>query len=217
MSVNIEGSLWKDPTSGVIKRGSTWIARGVLKETILTYYILIDPETNEEIGTAEQKDRYKLFPSLGSEHNIFNPVNIPNDGLFWLLLFFLGKKNPRIVERILVSLFNSAGDALDALCRAGSANRISAWASARLTSLFFERFGLITQTQAHDFSSGINIITGAEVAEEFTALVPWKALSPDMDFPSTVILGSKHRRVEVRQAAKRTKISKSGEIILEES
>jgi len=145
-----------------------------------------------------EKDEQALLrrqPSLFATHNVWNFTQVPDMAMFWLILFKLSKDNPKMVERIILKLFDAFGDALDAFCRAGSSNRISAWGSARLLSLFMERFGLISQLQASDFNMGLALITGAEVAEELTALVPWKSISPDIDFPQTVVLGNKFKAV----------------------
>jgi len=136
----------------------------------------------------------RRFPSTFATHNVWNFTQVPDMAMFWLILFKLSKDNPKMVERIILKLFDAFGDGLDAFCRAGSSNRISAWGSARLLSLFAERFGLISQMQSADFNMGLALITGAEVAEELTSLVPWKSISPDIDFPQTVVLGSKIKR-----------------------
>lgn len=174
----------------------------------------------EKARLAGAEGAARLNPSVLSEPSIFNLSNVQNDFLFWLLLLKLSKNDPKSVERILIHLFDSAGEALDAFCRAGSSNRISAWGSARLLSLYMERFGLITQPQAIDFINGLNVLTGLEVAEELSTLIPWKAFTPDIDFPQTVVLGSKTRQIRVVREGrpkKTTKITKKGELIVEES
>ncbi|MCK5609291.1 hypothetical protein KAR91_45885 [Candidatus Pacearchaeota archaeon] len=140
--------------------------------------------------------------AISPDHNIFNISNVPQDAMFWITLLALGRKNPKAVENILVTLFKSFGKAMDGFVRAGAANRISAWGSSKLLSLFMERFGLITQVQSAGFAVGLNLLTGMEVAEEFTSLIPWKALKKEDDFPTTLVLGSSYEGVPLLTEAK---------------
>jgi len=142
-----------------------------------------------QVERLEGKTKFDELQGTSGTHSVFDIANVSQDALFWLLLIKLGQKDPKAVERILISLFNSIGSGLNAFCRAGSSNRISAWGSAKLMSLVMERWGWITQEQAAGYAMGLNIITGAEVAEEFTAMLPWRSLKPDIDFPTTVVLG----------------------------
>lgn len=168
------------------------------REQLIEAQERIARERGTEIQPTE-KALIRRFPSTFSTHNVWNISQVPDMAMFWLILLKLSKDNPKMVERIILKLFDAFGDSLDAFCRAGSSNRISAWGSARLLSLFAERFGLISQMQASDFNMGLALITGAEVAEELTSLVPWKSISPDIDFPQTVVLGSKFKTIRTEK------------------
>ena len=144
--------------------------------------------TDAQIRTEE--DWLKLHPdAIKPSHSMFDLENVPQDMLFWLTMLMLGKKDPRSVERILVTMYQSAGKAMEAYCRAGVANRITAWGSGRLLSLYMERLGLITQPQAFAFSDGLSVMAGASIAESLTGIVlPWSFSSEDTQFPDQVTL-----------------------------
>jgi len=134
-------------------------------------------------------------------HSFFNMYNLNENMLMWLLLIRMAKtpEGMKHVRDIMLEVVKGTFDAMDSYCRAGSANRISAWGSGRLMSLILERFGMLTQGQAADFLITFNLITGAEIAEEFTAILPWKALSSEIDFPTHIHFGSKTRTVTVER------------------
>jgi hypothetical protein len=132
----------------------------------------------------------QLHPELAkSTHNIFDLDNVTENTLFWLTLLLLGQKDPKAVRDVLVTMFTGISKPLEAYCRAGVANRITAWGSGRLLSLYMERLGMLTQPQATSFSDGLTILSGASIAEAFTSIViPWKFTSEDTQFPDQVTL-----------------------------
>ena len=144
--------------------------------------------TDAQIKTEEEWLR--LHPdAIKPSHSMFDLENVSQDALFWLTMIVLGKKDPRSVERILTTMYQSAGKAMEAYCRAGVANRITAWGSGRLLSLYMERLGLITQPQAFSFSDGLSVMAGASIAESLTGIVlPWSFSSEDTQFPDQVTL-----------------------------
>ncbi len=149
------------------------------------------PVTQELTQGQEQeiKDQKRLTGYINTP-NIFSVENVPQDLMFWALMILMMKHDPKSVERILVTLFNNMGNALNNYCRAGSANAIAAYGSGRLLSLFMERFGLITQGQALSFSVSLMAIQGIETAQDIIQLItPWNVLKKDIDFPTTVVLG----------------------------
>ena len=147
-------------------------------------------EGNPDI--AQHLDNWhQLHPeTVKPTHNIFDVQNLDEGQLFWLTLLLLGKNNPKSVEKILVTLFESMGKALSHYCSSAAANRITAWGSGRLLSLYMERFGLLTQPQTVAFSDGLTILAGASVAEGFVGLVlPWK-FDKDTQYPDTITYGA---------------------------
>lgn len=193
-----------DPAGYAAKKKAEREERELLKEEAA----LASPTKD----TIMERQEDPFFPT----HSVFSMGNINENALMWLLMLKLSKtpQGMRIVEKFLTKLVDAMADGLDAYCRAGSANRISAWGSGRLLSLFMERFGFITQSQAGGFDIGLTLLTGAEIVEEFTTIIPWKAISPDVDFPSTVVLGSKSRTLRVERKPRVT--SKDHELTLEE-
>ena len=133
---------------------------------------------------------YQLHPdAVKPSHSMFDLENVSQDVLFWLTMLMLGKKDPKAVEHILVTMFSGVSKALEAYCKAGVANRITAWGSGRLLSLYMERLGMITQPQAFSFSDGLTLLSGASIAESVVGMVlPWKFTSQDTQYPDTVNL-----------------------------
>lgn len=128
-------------------------------------------------------------------HSLFNISNLNENMLMWLFLLNLTKspEGMKILGDMAKGLIDAFGKSLNAYCRAGTGNRVAAWGSGRLLSLLMERFGVITQMQATDFSIGINIITGASVAEGFIdtlqGIFPFTSPEPS-EYPTTVHLGN---------------------------
>jgi hypothetical protein len=147
-------------------------------------------KAKQDVIDALKEDKYgQLHPETASDHNIWNMENVQGSEMFWATMLLLGMKNPASVEKILTTMFGGVSKALEAYCRAGAANRISAWGSGRLLSLYMERLGMITQPQATAYSDGINIVSGATIAADFVGVIlPWKLTSQDTQFPDTVTL-----------------------------
>lgn len=140
--------------------------------------------------TADEKKFLQLHPeSVSSSHSMFDLENISQDALFWLTMLLLGSKDPKAVRDVLVTMFGGISKSLESYCRAGVANRITAWGSGRLLSLYMERLGMLTQPQAIAYSDGLTILSGASIAESYASIVmPWKFTSEDTQFPDQVTL-----------------------------
>ena len=104
-----------------------------------------------------------IAPTTETPNSKFNINSISNDTLFWIVLAIIGKKDPKAVERIILKMYDVTGDALRAYCHAGMANPVSAWGAGQLLSLFMERHGFITQSQALNFQIGQTIIAGVDL------------------------------------------------------
>jgi len=172
---------------------------------ILTEWLSTNPQMNEDVKKTIVKQTTVIARPIMSS-NIFDLSTVPDNIMFWLVLLQLGKRNPASVERLLKTLFQACGDALEAYCRAGAGNRITAWGSGVLTSIFMERFGLLTHAQTTGFHLGLNIIAGAEITEEIAAeimsIFPWNFANKDLDFPTTLVLGDKSRTFKVTRGVK---------------
>lgn len=176
-------------------------------------------KAKQDVINAVKNDKYgQLHPDAVSNHNIWNMENIQGGELFWATMLLLGMKNPASVERILVTMFSGVSKAIEAHARAGTANKVSAWSSGRLLSLYMERLGMITQPQAIAYSDGLNIVTGAVIAEDFVGLaLPWKLTAQDTQFPdqvtladsSTIIQGGSETRREWSIGSKPTVAKKA--------
>jgi len=164
----------------------------------------------ERMDKASQ-DTMKVATSVvarpSGSQNIFDVSTVPDNIMFWLLIYGMYKNDPKGLSKLFDRIFRVADDALDAYCRAGAGNRITAWGSGILTSLYMERFGMLTHSQATGFHLGLNIATGIEIAEELAAAImtiaPWKAITgKDLDFPTTLVLGDKSRKFQVSKGVK---------------
>jgi hypothetical protein len=146
------------------------------------------------IQTIDQKgDARPEFTSQGLRQGINDFTNMRENIFFYALMLKLAqsKEGLAIVKMCMDKLITGSMDALSDLARAGAANRITAYSSARLISLVMERFNLITQAQAVDFSISLNLITGAQAASDWINILPWEVMKTDASFPDSVNLGEK--------------------------
>lgn len=149
------------------------------------------------------KQKLKLNPTLARTHNIFELGNIDQMSLFWILMLYMAKSGQGdAVREIILKLFDGSFEALKQYAVAAHSNRITAWGAGRLTSCVLERFGIISQTQAADFTSGISIISGFQVEEtlanQFIQILPWvKAQNQEDGFPDQItIAGTEYKVTE---------------------
>ena len=137
-------------------------------------------------------DEPKVFTSSPWDNNqIGNFTNFSENIMFYVLLLKLSQtpQGLAIVKSLMEKLVEGTMDALGNLARAGVANRITAYSSGRLISLVLERFGMITQAQAIDYSISLNLITGAQAATDWIGLLPWTVIKEDSTYPDSVNLG----------------------------
>lgn len=150
---------------------------------------LIDVESTDGMANKIVDEIFKETNSL------FNISNLNENMLMWLFMIKLSKtpEGMKILGDMAKGLIDAFGKSLNAYCKAGVGNPIAAWGSGRLLSQMMERFGIITLAQAIDFSIGINIITGANVAEGYLdtiqGLFPFTSPEPS-EYPSEVHLGN---------------------------
>lgn len=165
----------------------------------------LTPEQLARLEAVEAK-RYRLQPSSISPNSLFDLKNMMgNDIGFWLLMIILAKKgHVSEVKEIILSLFEGIFDGVTAYSKSSGANRITAWGAGRMNSLLLERFGLLTQAQAIDFSSGINVIAGFQIADDLLDLVPWKGLIGDRQdgFPDQLTIADTTYKVGRERAAR---------------
>lgn len=128
-------------------------------------------------------------------NSLFNIENFNENMLMWVLMIKLSKtpEGLKVLDHMSKGILDALGKGLSAYCRSGSANKVAAWGSGRLLSLLMERFGIITLAQAIDYSIGINIITGAQIAEGYIdtlqGIFPFTKPEPS-EYPSEVHLGN---------------------------
>lgn len=111
---------------------------------------------------------------LNTKHSI-GAFNIDENLFFWMFLLKLSKtpEGMKLAVGVLEKVVSGSLDAIGKLATGSHAgtesaevNYVAAYAAARLTNLYMERFGLLTRIQSAAFSQELIVLTAAIAAKD---------------------------------------------------
>ena len=110
-------------------------------------------------------------------------------------------KGLEVIKTLGKEFIKGISDTLHALAQASSANQIAAWANPYLISLILERFGCVDSRRMMEYRIGLDILAGADVAEDVTEtvlkVIPWYKATKVGEFPSQIVFSAREAGIEV--------------------
>lgn len=140
--------------------------------------------TSNEIASALGSSSSDL-----SGFRLLENIPVPVDWIGYLLIAKLIKEKPELLAKIVDKWLDAEADMVHALAQAGAGNIITAWAHSHLIAMILEQNYMIRKGGAAGLVSGMNWLTGAEVASSFLSILG--AHFGDINVPQSLVFSGR--------------------------